>query len=134
MDFLWWVNERKKNVNSDELKDRTKSFAKRVLRVVDALPETITGRAIANQLVRSGAFVAENYRAACCARSKAKFAAKIGIVAEEADESVLWLELIVEDKILPKGNLSDLLAEAYEILSVMTTSRKTATSNLKSGK
>jgi len=120
-------------MDSEELKDRTKSFAKRILRVVEALPDTITGRAIANQLVRSGASVAANYRAACRGRSKAEFASKIGIVVEEADESALWLELIIEDNIFPKGDLSSLLAEAYEVMSIMITSRKTAMSHLKRG-
>ena len=71
----------------DELKDRTKQFALRVLKLVAALPKTIEGRAIASQLVRSGTSVAANYRATCRARSKAEFIAKIGVVLEEADES-----------------------------------------------
>jgi four helix bundle protein len=86
----------------DELKNRTKQFALRVLKLVAALPKTIEGRAIASQLVRSGTSVAANYRATCRARSKAEFIAKIGVVLEEADETLLWLELISEANLLPR--------------------------------
>src|SRR6195256_3766448 len=84
----------------DELKDRTKQFALRVLKLVAALPRTIEGRAIAGQLVRCGTSVAANYRATCRARSKSEFIAKMGVVLEEADETQLWLELIIEAKLL----------------------------------
>ena len=110
----------------EELKQRTKDFAKRVLKVVDALPNTIKGRAIGNQLVRSGTSTAANYRAACRGRSKAEFAAKLGTVIEEADESALWLELIIEDRILKAQLVQPLLDEANEIVAIMTASRKTA--------
>jgi four helix bundle protein len=85
-------------VTADELKLRTKQFALRVIRFVAALPKTIEGRAIANQLVRCGT-VAANYRAACRARSRNEFVAKMGVVLEEADETQLWLELIFESKL-----------------------------------
>ncbi len=75
-------------MNSDELKARTKVFALRVIKLVESLPKTITGRVIGNQLIRSGTSVAANYRAACRARTKVEFVSKIGIVIEEADESV----------------------------------------------
>jgi four helix bundle protein len=73
-------------MNEDDLKRRTKQFALRVMKLVGALPNTIQGRAIASQLMRSGTSVGANYRAACRGRSKAEFAAKLGIVVEEADE------------------------------------------------
>ena len=82
-------------MNAQDLKERTKQFALRVMRLVDALPNTPKGRAIASQLVRSGTSVAANYRAACRGRSKAEFIAKVGIAEEEADETALWLELII---------------------------------------
>jgi four helix bundle protein len=119
-------------MNPSELKDRTKQFALRTLKLVGALPNTIEGRAIANQLVRSGTSVAANYRATCRARSRAEFVAKIGIVLEEADESLLWLELIHEAKLLPRKRIEPLLAEANELVAVMVTSRNSAVSNLKS--
>ena len=113
-------------MTSEELKQRTKDFAKRVLKVVDALPNSIKGRAIGNQLVRSGTSVAANYRAACRGRSKAEFSAKLGTVVEEADESALWLELIIEDGILEESLVKSLLDEANEIVAIMAASRKTA--------
>jgi four helix bundle protein len=119
-------------MNPEELKDRTKQFALRVLKLVAALPKTIEGRAIANQLVRCGISVAANYRATCRARSKAEFIAKIGIVLEEADEALLWLELISEANLLPAKRVDPLLAEANELVAIMVASRRSASSNLKS--
>lgn len=85
-----------------ELLKRTKAFALRVLKLVNSLPKTAGGRAVANQLVRSATSVGANYRAACRSRSRAEFTAKIGTVAEEADESLYWLELIGEGSLLPR--------------------------------
>lgn len=116
----------------DELKDRTKQFALRVLKLVAALPKTIEGRAIASQLVRTGTSVAANYRATCRARSKAEFIAKIGVVLEEADETLLWLELISEANLLPSKRIDPLLAEANELVAIMAVSRRSASSNLQS--
>ena len=116
----------------DELKDRTKQFALPVLKLVAALPKTIEGRAIASQLVRSGTSVAANYRATCRARSKAGFIAKIGVVLEEADETLLWLELISEGNLLPPRRVDPLLNEANELVAIMVASRKSASSNLQS--
>jgi len=79
-----------------ELKARTKEFALRVIRLVDALPNTVKGRAIANQIMRSATSIAANYRGACRARSRAEFIAKIGVVEEEADETAFWLDLIID--------------------------------------
>jgi four helix bundle protein len=83
----------------DDLKKRTKQFALRVLKLVAALPNNLPGRTIGGQLVRAGTSVGANYRAACRARSKPEFIAKIGIVEEEADESAFWMELIIEGKL-----------------------------------
>jgi four helix bundle protein len=115
-----------------ELKNRIKQFALRILKLVAALPNSIEGRAIANQLVRCGTSVAANYRATCRARSRAEFVAKIGVVLEEADEALLWLELIKEGKLLPAKRVEALFAEANELVAIMVTSRKSAASNLKS--
>ena len=117
----------------EELKVRTKQFALRVLKLVAALPKTVEGRAIANQLVRCGTSVAANYRAAYCrARSRAEFVAKMGVVLEEADETQLWLELINESKLLPLRRVEPLLSEASELVAIFVTSRKSAAANLKS--
>ena len=116
-------------MNQEELKQRTKDFALRIIRLVEALPKTILGRTIANQIIRSGTSVAANYRAACRARSKSEFAAKLGIVVEEADETAFWLELIIETGILPEGRIKQLLSEANELTAIFVRSRKTS-SNL----
>src|SRR6266571_6754173 len=94
------IAKSEKVVRSADLKARTKQFALRVIKLVDALPRTIQGRAVANQIIRSATSVAANYRAACRARSRAEFIAKIGVVEEEADESAFWMELIIEGELL----------------------------------
>src|SRR5262249_39734269 len=109
-----------------ELKKRTKTFALRVIKPTGALPDTIVGRVIAVQLVRSGTSVAANYRAACRGRSRAEFISKLGTVVEEADESVFWLELITEAELLKQQMVTPLLGEANEIVAIMVASRKTA--------
>src|SRR5437762_9739273 len=85
-------------MKSAELQERTKSFALRVLNLIERLPKTIGGSVLANQIARSATSVGANYRAACRARSRAEFASKLGTVAEEADESLYWLELIRDGK------------------------------------
>ena len=115
-------------MNSQELKERTKQFALRIMRLVDALPRTPKGRALASQLVRSGTSVAANYRAACRGRSRAEFISKIGVAEEEADET-LWLELIVADKILPEKKVFTLLAEADELVAILAASYISASRN-----
>ena len=115
-----------------DLKLRTKQFALRVLKLVAALQKTIEGRAIANQLVRCGTSVAANYRASCRARSKTEFVSKMGVVLEEANEAQLWLELIIEGKLLPSKRVEPLLNEATELVAIFVTSRKSASANLKS--
>jgi four helix bundle protein len=119
-------------MTTDELKARTKEFALRVIRLVDALPTSVKGRAIANQIMRSSTSVAANYRAACRARSRAEFIAKIGVVEEEADETAFWLELIIDSKIRSKTQLEPLLKEAGELVAIMAASRKSAIGNRKS--
>ncbi len=115
-------------MDEKELKDRTKQFALRVIKLVDALSNTISGRAIANQLVRSGTSVGANYRAACRGRSKAEFVAKLGIVIEEADECEYWLELIIDGELLPKSKVESLCQEAHELAAIFVASVRTAKS------
>ena len=90
-------------MDEKELKQRTKRFSLRVIKLVGALPKTVEGRAIGNQLIRSGTAVGANYRAACRGRSKAEFIARLGVVEEEADESAFWMELLVEGRVDEKG-------------------------------
>ena len=122
-------------MNEKELKDRTKQFALRVIKLVAALPKTVEGRAIGSQLIRAGTSVGANYRSACRGRSRAEFVAKLGIVEEEADESAFWMELITESKLLKKELVEPLLKEANELVAIMVSSRKSAretTNNRKS--
>lgn len=116
-------------MNQEELKRRTKQYALRVMKLIDALPNTIAGKNIGNQLIRSGTSVGANYRAACRARSRSEFIAKLGIVVEEADECAFWLELIVEGKLIEKERIEPLLGETNELVAIMTASRKTAQEN-----
>ena len=113
-------------MTESELLQRTKQFALRIFKLVGALPQTIQGRAVAGQLIRSGTSVAANYRASCRARSKPEFVAKLGVVEEEADESAFWLELIMETNLLSATKVEPLLSEASEIVAIMASSKKTA--------
>ena len=121
-------------MTEDDLKKRTKQFALRILKLVAALPRTLAGRTIGGQLVRSGTSVAANYRAACRARSKAEFISRLGVVEEEADESALWLELIMESELMKKALVQPLWIEADEIVAIMTSSRKSAGRSLLAAK
>ncbi|HLW34427.1 MAG TPA: four helix bundle protein [Chthoniobacterales bacterium] len=116
-------------MNKAELIARTKGFSLRILKLVDQLPRTTSGRAIGSQLVRSGTSVGANYRAACRSRSRAEFAAKLGIVAEEADETIYWLELILDGNVLPELKIGDLLREADELTAIFTAGRRTSSRN-----
>jgi four helix bundle protein len=109
-----------------ELQDRTKRFAIRVFALIDALPRSAAGRICANQLGRAGSAVAANYRAACRARSRREFVAKIGIVEEEADESEFWLDFITSTTLLPTQKVGALRQEAEELRRIMAASRMTA--------
>jgi four helix bundle protein len=113
-------------MNEPQMKDRTKKFALRILKMADALPTSRSGNAIANQLVRSGTSVAANYRALCRSKSRADFINKTSIVEEEADESGFWLELVVDAGLMTAARIKPLLAEASEITAMLVASRKTA--------
>jgi four helix bundle protein len=101
---------KKTTYQAEELKKRSKQFAIRVIRLFQALPKSDVARVLGRQLLRSGTAVAANYRAVCRARLKAEFIAKIGVVVEEIDESVLWLELLVETDTVPLARMESLLA------------------------
>jgi len=113
----------------NDLKERTKSFALRIIGLVDSLPTGRTAEVIGRQLLRSGTSVGANYRAACRAKSVADFIAKMGIVEEEADECIYWMELLIEAKILPLARLQPLMAEADELVAITVSSIKTARAN-----
>jgi four helix bundle protein len=117
-------------MNEREMIARTKQFALRTMKLVGALPKTIQGRAVGSQLMRRRTSVAANYRAACRARSKAEFIAKLGTVEEEADESAFWLELIIEGELLAPAQVQPLLLEASELVAITAASKKTASRTL----
>ncbi|HQZ96249.1 MAG TPA: four helix bundle protein [Pyrinomonadaceae bacterium] len=111
---------------NDNLKDRTKKFALRVIKLVESLPKTVTGKTIGNQLIRSGTSVAANYRAACRARSTAEFISKLGIVEEETDESAFWIEMLVDSETLKAELVANLLDEANQLTAIWVSSINTA--------
>lgn len=117
-------------MDSRELKDRTLQFGLRIMRLVNALPRTSAGRAIGNQLIRSGTSVGANYRAACRGRSKAEFIAKLGIVVEEVDECGYWLELIMKGELLPVEKVQPLYQEAEELTAIFVASVRSAQSKI----
>jgi four helix bundle protein len=110
----------------EELRDRTKKFALRIIRLFRSLPYRTDTQVLGKQLLRCGTAVAANYRALCRARSKAEFVARVGIVAEEAGEAVLWLEPLTESGILKSEMTEDLLKEAKELAAILTASQQTA--------
>jgi len=112
-------------MDKEELKERTKEFAHRCVKLAMSLPETPLGRPIRDQLIRSATSVAANYRAACLAQSKASFAAKLSIVIEEVDETAFWMEFIMEEKIIKPELVQALLNEANELASIFISARKT---------
>ena len=111
---------------AEELKARSKRFAIRIIQVFRALPRQADAYVIGKQLLRSGTSVAANYRAVCRARSKPEFIAKMGIVVEEADETVFWLELLIETGIVSADRTANLLKEANELLAIFAASLRTA--------
>ena len=113
-------------MNSDAMKRRTKEFAKRIIEFCRTLPHNREGRLIGNQLFRSGTSAAANYRAACRGRSRADFIAKLGIVEEEADETLFWLEIIDEMAVDDTNVVQSLMQECDEIIAIMVSSIKTA--------
>jgi four helix bundle protein len=118
--------------HDDDLKRRTQQFALRIMRLCERLPQRPAAR-IGNQLLRSGTSIGANYRAARRARSDAEFTSKLGIVLEEADESVYWLELLATGGIVAPEKLGPLLREAEELVAIFAASRITAQSRAKGG-
>lgn len=108
------------------MKVRTKAFTIRIVKLCRFLPKNPEGKIIGNQLLRCGTSVGANYRAACRARSKLEFISKIGIVIEECDESIFWMELIVELGLLRYSQMELIIQEANEILAIMITSSNSA--------
>ncbi len=118
------------NPEAEKLKRRTKVFALDVLKFRRTLPQADDARDVGRQLVRAGTGVGSNYRAACRSRSKLEFAARIGVVLEEADESLFWLEVIIEGGMSRSTDAYRLLREADELTRIFSASRQTALATL----
>src|SRR5271157_3695901 len=116
-------------MNEVELKERTKRIALRVIKVIEALPPTKVADVIGRQLLRSGTSVGANYRAACRSKCQADMIAKLAIVEEEADESIYWLELLIESEILPAHRLLELMDDLNQIVAITVSSQKTLRGN-----
>ena len=112
------------------LRERTKRLAIRIVKLFRILPATEEARVIGRQVLRSGTSVGANYRAVCRARSRAEFTARMGVVIEEADETVFWLEMLIDCGVLPRERLAGLLNEADELVRIFAASRRTAQSAL----
>ncbi|MDI6890683.1 MAG: four helix bundle protein [Thermodesulfovibrionales bacterium] len=119
------------NTGSKDLKKRTKQFAIEIIKFVEKLPENRITNVLGRQLLKSGTSVGANYRAACRAKSKADFIAKMGIVEEEADESLYWLELLVDTAIVERDAVNSLMDEANEIVAITISSIRTVRGNKK---
>ena len=115
-----------KDVHAERLKLRSKLFALQLVQLFRTLPRTEEARILGRQLLRSGTSVAANYRAVCRARSHAEFVAKIGVVVEEIDETVFWLEMLSDAGVLSKTVLEKPLIEANELLAIFAASQRTA--------
>lgn len=116
-------------MDARQMQARTKAFALRVIRLVEALPKSRAADVLGKQLLRCATSVGANYRASCRARSRTDFIAKMGIVEEEADETIYWLELIVEAGLLPEDSMAGLRDEATQLLAITVSSIKTARQN-----
>jgi four helix bundle protein len=124
---LWIGDKGKKGgMTPEQLKVRTKHFALEVIALVGTLPRTLVAEIVAGQIVRSATSTGANYRAACRARSRAEFVAKIGVAEEEADETQYWLELLLETKLKKSEAVQRRIAEAAELVTILSAGRKTA--------
>jgi four helix bundle protein len=121
-------------MEAEVLKQRTKQFAIRNIKLFKALPNNDESKIIGKQLLRSATSVAANYRAVCRARSDAEFHSKLSIVVEEIDECCFWMELLIEAEIVEKSKLQSLNDEANEILLMMAKSRNTIKNKLRIAK
>jgi four helix bundle protein len=110
----------------EELRDRTKAFAIRIVKLYRLLPRTADSQVVGKHLLRCGTSVAANYRAACRGRSRAEWIAKIGLVEEEADETVFWLEMLSDCGIVSSQRCEDILKEARELSAIFTATQHTA--------
>jgi len=109
-------------MNSDDLKKRLKIFALRIIKLAESLPNNITGKTIGNQIIRSGTSPGANYRSACLGKSDKDFLNKLKMVEEELDETIYWLELIIESDLIKADLLDDLIKENQELFKIIVSS------------
>ena len=109
-------------MNKEELRERMTTFAVRIVKMVDAMPNTVSGLAIARQIVRSGTLPSANYRAACLAKSDKDFINKLKMVEEELDETCHWLEIIMRSEMMKESRLKSLYQECSELLNIIAKS------------
>jgi four helix bundle protein len=121
-------------MTTNELKLRTKNFSILIINLVEKLPNSIAGKTIANQIIRSGTSVGANYRAVCRARSDREFISKMNIVLEEADETMFWLELIIDRKWFDEKEVSNLLDEGNQLTAIFVSSLKTVNTRISNSK
>ena len=117
-------------MTTDEMKLRTKKFSLMIIDLVEKLPNTNVIKAIGNQIVRSGTSVGANYRAVCRARSDREFLSKMNIVLEEADETLFWLEIIIEKMWVDKSELEIIWKEGNELTAIFVSSLKTVNNRI----
>jgi len=113
----------------EEMRSRTKGYAKRIVKLCSALPGNWVAQTLGKQLLRCGTSVGANYRAVCRAKSTSDFINKFRIVEEECDESLFWMELLVDNKLVRSSRLKALMQEADEIMAIIVASAKTARSS-----
>ena len=121
-------------MTSNDLKIRTKVFSLKIIEIAERLPNSIIGRAITNQIVKSGTSVGANYRAVCRARSDREFVSKMNIVLEEADETMFWLEIIIEKQWIEKSELEITWNEGNELTAIFVSSLKTVNAKIANAK
>lgn len=117
-------------MTTNELKQRTKKFSLMVIDLVEKLPNLISTKVVANQLVRSGTSVGANYRAVCRARSDREFVSKMNIVLEEADETLFWIEIIIEKQWFDKSELDSIWKEGNELTAIFVSTLKTVNNRI----
>ncbi|MEN9489339.1 MAG: hypothetical protein RL494_1604 [Bacteroidota bacterium] len=121
-------------MTTNELKLRTKNFSILIINLVEKLPNSIAGKTIANQIIRSGTSIGANYRAVCRARSDREFISKMNIVLEEADETMFWLELIIDRKWFNENEVLNLLDEGNQLSAIFVSSLKTVNARISNSK
>ena len=119
-------------MTTDELKKRLKVFALRIIKLSESLPNTKAGQTLGNQIIRSGTSPGANYRSACLGKSEKDFLNKLKMVEDELDETLYWLELIIESGMMKEELLKDLMHENHELLKIIVSSITTTKKKLNS--